>query len=120
MLLALIGHARSPDAEQSSVAAAVVERMSEPTIASFVAGSVVKEQGATERLAQAFEALVPEVERKERLLDLARAEAEQTPLGQKGGFDELWQSASARGRRLSISSEAQRTRQNGSRSGWRL
>ena len=94
MLLALIGHARSPDAEQSSVAAAVVERMSEPTIASFVAGSVVKEQGATERLAQAFEALVPEVERKERLLDLARAEAEQTPLGQKGGFDELWQSAS--------------------------
>ena len=93
MLLALLGQARSPDPKQSQVAAAVVDRMSEDTIASFVAGSVVAERGATERLAQAFEALVPEIDRKERLLGLAKEEAEQSPLGQETGFEDLWQSA---------------------------
>jgi len=95
MLLALIGHARSPDLQQSQVAAAVVDRMGDGAIAGFVAGSVVAERGATERLAQAFEALVPELDRKERLLDLAKAEAGESPLGQEAGFDDLWQSAAS-------------------------
>lgn len=95
MLLALVGQARSPDAQQSQVAAAVVDRISEGTIASFVAGSVVAERGATDRLAQAFEALVPEFDRKERLLDVAKAEAGQSPLGQETGFEDLWQSAAS-------------------------
>ncbi|MBI4265925.1 MAG: HEAT repeat domain-containing protein [Acidobacteria bacterium] len=93
MLLALLGEARSASAEDAPVAAAVVERMSEGTIASFVAGAVVAERGATERLAQAFEALVPELDRKQRLLSLAKDEAQQSPLGQEAGFETLWQTA---------------------------
>ena len=69
--------------------------MGDEAIASFVANSVVAERGATERLAQAFEALVPEAERKERLLDLAQAEASDSPLGAEGGFEDLWQSAAS-------------------------
>jgi hypothetical protein len=93
MLLALVGHARTADAGDADVAAGIVERISDGTVASFVAGSIVSERGATERLAQAFEALVPDIESKERLLDLARDEAGRTPLGAEEGFDNLWESA---------------------------
>jgi hypothetical protein len=73
----------------------VVDRLRDGGIASFVANSVLTERGATERLAQAFQALVPEAERKERLLDLARAEAEDSALAQDSGFEDLWQSAAS-------------------------
>ncbi|HEY6362079.1 MAG TPA: HEAT repeat domain-containing protein [Vicinamibacterales bacterium] len=73
----------------------VVDRMGDARVASFVANSVVNERGATERLAQAFQALVAESEHQERLLELAKAEASETPLGAEGGFEELWQSAAS-------------------------
>ena len=93
MLLSLIDHMRSPEAEQSRLAGAVVDRITDDTIASFVAGSVTATGGASDRLAQAFEALVPEIDRKERLLDLAKQEAEKSRLGQDKGFEDLWHSA---------------------------
>ncbi|MBI4886488.1 MAG: hypothetical protein HY824_05315, partial [Acidobacteria bacterium] len=94
MLLALIKQTQSDDREQAQIATAVVDRIKDEAIASFVAGSVEKERGASERLAQAFEALVPEMDHKERLLDLAKGEAAQGALGRDAGFEELWQSAS--------------------------
>ena len=93
MLIAIIEQARAPQSVQSDVAAAVVDRIGDNTIVSFVAGNVVKEGGASERLAQALQLLVPELDRKERLIDLARHEAEQSPLGQQSGFEQLWESA---------------------------
>ena len=93
MMLAVLAQRRSPDHDQARVATAVVERMSDGTIASFVANAVAAEHKATDRLAQAFEALVPEGDRKDRLLDLAESEARHTPLGQDSGFEELWQNA---------------------------
>jgi hypothetical protein len=41
-------------------------------VSHFVAGSVIKERGATERLAHAFQALVPDADRQRQLLGLAR------------------------------------------------
>ena len=93
MLLALIGQSRSANPEEAGVATGVLDRIGDGAVASFVAGSIVSERGATERLAQAFEALVPGLERKERLLDLARSEVEASPLGQEEQFDQLWESA---------------------------
>jgi len=94
MMLSFLQQAREKtETGEEPLAAAVISRMGDGTIASFVAGSVVAERGASERLALAFEALVPEVERKERLLDLARTNAAQTPLGNEAGFDNLWQGA---------------------------
>jgi HEAT repeat protein len=92
MMLALIQRARSAG-EDAPIASGMVGRMSDGTIASFVAGSVVAERGASARLAQALGVLVPELERKEELLDLAREEARQTPLGREAGFENLWTSA---------------------------
>ena len=93
MLLSLIDHKRSPEAEQSQLAGAIVDRITDETIASFVGGSVAATGDASDRLAQAFEALVPEADRKERLLDLAKQEAEKSRLGQEKGFEDLWRSA---------------------------
>jgi hypothetical protein len=93
MLLAVLAQRKSGDAEDAALASAVVERMTDGTIASFVANAVSSERGATERLAHAFEALVPEAERKERLLQLAEDEVRRTELGREAGFEELWQGA---------------------------
>ena len=94
MMLAVLQQARQQtETGEPPPAAAIVERMGDDTVAAFVSGSVVAERGATERLALAFEALVPDADRKERLLDLARANAEQTELGSDSGFEDLWKGA---------------------------
>jgi hypothetical protein len=93
MMLGLLGSRQSPNADETKMANALIERMSDKTVASFVAKSVSTEKGATERLAHALEVLVPETERKGRILELARDEAQQGELGQEAGFEQLWQSA---------------------------
>lgn len=93
MLLSVLAQRHSPVPEEAALASAVVERISEGTIVTFVAHSVVTERGATERLAHAFEALVPESERKERLLQLAELTARSTEAGAEEGFDDLWRGA---------------------------
>jgi HEAT repeat protein len=73
------------------VVGAVVDRISDPAIAGFVADNVIEDRGATERLAQAFETLVPDTERKQQLLALAEEQVAQSPLGREETFEELWQ-----------------------------
>lgn len=92
-LLALLAERQSGRPEQAQMASALIERMNDGTIASFVAHSVVTERAATERLAYAFQALVPDVPRRDPLLALAHDEAQASELGQDAGFDQLWQSA---------------------------
>lgn len=72
------------------VVGAVVDRISDPAIAGFVADNVIEDRGATDRLAQAFETLVPEIERKRQLLALAEEQVAQSPLGREETFEELW------------------------------
>ena len=75
MVLALVRHTQAPDREQAQIASAVIDRVKDETVATFVANSIVKERGASERLAQALEALVLDDDHKDRLLDLAKEEA---------------------------------------------
>lgn len=72
------------------VVGAVVDRISDPAIAGFVADNVIEDRGASDRLAQAFETLVPELERKRQLLALAEEQVAQSPLGREETFEELW------------------------------
>ena len=71
----------------------VVGRMSDGTVAGFVAKSVVAERGATGRLAQAFQALVPETDRRQRVIEMAKEQALETPLGHEESFPDLWHGA---------------------------
>ena len=77
MMLAMLGSRQSSNAADAQMANDLMERMSDQTVASFVARSVTVEKGATERLAHALEVLVPEAERKGRILELAHEEARQ-------------------------------------------
>jgi len=93
MMLAMLGSRQSSNAADAHMANDLMERMSDQTVASFVARSVTVEKGATERLAHALEVLVPEAERKGRILELAHEEARQSEAGQQAGFEQLWHSA---------------------------
>ena len=92
-MLAVLAQRRSSDPADAQLASSIVDRMDDGTIASFIAGSVASARGATERLAQAFEALVPEADRKDRLLGAAYEQARHSELGTEEGFEDLWQGA---------------------------
>ena len=67
----------------------VVNRMSDGTIATFVAKNIASEQGATGRLAQAFQALVPEIDRRRLILEMAGEQVARSSLAEEVGFPEL-------------------------------
>lgn len=71
----------------------VVNRMSDSTVAGFVAKNIVADQGATGRLAQAFQTLVPEIDRRRLLLEMAEEQVAATPFGQGPDFPQLMTNA---------------------------
>lgn len=92
-MVTLLAQRGRPEAMCGSinVASAVTERMSDGSVVHFVAGSVVAERGASDRLAHAFQALVPEMDRQRQLLSLAEQEVAATALGKEETFAELWE-----------------------------
>lgn len=92
-MVSLLAQRMTAEARSGSldVVGAVVDRISDPAIAGFVAESVIEERGPSERLAQAFETLVPEIDRQRQLLALAEEQVAQTPLGREETFEELWE-----------------------------
>jgi HEAT repeat protein len=91
-MLKLLDQRNKPEAMVGSVnvAGAVIERMSDESVSHFVAQSVIQERGASERLAHAFQALVPDVDRQRQLLGLAQDEVAAAEAGNEG-FAELWE-----------------------------
>ena len=73
-----------------NVVEATIGQMGDDDVARFVAGSVEAEGGSTERLAQAFQALVPEGERRKHVLAIAEQHTADSELGQSASFPELW------------------------------
>lgn len=89
-MLQLLEERRRGAGGDLDAAGAVLDRMSDESLAGFVATSVIKERGATERLAQAFQALVPDFERQRSLVALARDEVANAE-GTGNAFAELWE-----------------------------
>ncbi|OFW11751.1 MAG: hypothetical protein A3H96_24720 [Acidobacteria bacterium RIFCSPLOWO2_02_FULL_67_36] len=92
-MLALLAQRQRPEAMAGTidVVGAVTDRMSDGSVVQFVSGSVIAERGATERLAHAFHALVPEITRQRQVLALAEEEVASSELGQEQSFAELWE-----------------------------
>lgn len=90
MLLGLLG--QRADEEGPRLMQSVVSRMSDGTIARFVARNVIAEStpNATDRLAQAFQTLVQGSDQQQRLLALARDDVAASPLGNTEGFESVW------------------------------
>jgi HEAT repeat protein len=104
MLVALIsrGSAAAPTGDEKVSDAAtddgvpalvhsVMNRMSDTTIAQFVARNALTPGGSIERVAQAFHALVRDVDRRERLIAMAHDDAAASPLGALEGFEQTWE-----------------------------
>jgi len=91
-MLELLVRRAQPEAMAGNVdvVSAMVTRMSDGAVAHFVSNSVITERGATDRLAQAFHALVPDSDRQRQLLALAETEVSASELGQQAAFEELW------------------------------
>jgi hypothetical protein len=91
-LVGLLAERNHPEAIAGAVnvVTSLVEHVPDGPAASFVASHVVAERGATERLAHAFQNLVPDFSRQRQLLALARDEAAASELGQDESFPELW------------------------------
>ncbi len=94
MMLGLLAHgagaAIGGGDEAPRLVTAVVSRMSEGTIAKFVSRNVMNEATATDRLAQAFQALVRDVDQRERMLALAHDDLAASPLGGTEEFQAVW------------------------------
>ncbi len=94
-MIALLAERKRPEAMAGSVnvVSALIESMSDGSVAGFVADAVVAERGASERLAHAFRALVPEFDRQRQLLALAREEVAASEMGREEDpedFKGLW------------------------------
>jgi hypothetical protein len=91
-MLELLVRRSQPEAMAGTVdvVSAMVHRMSDGAVAHFVSNSVINERGPTDRLAQAFHALVPDTERQRQLLALAETEVAASELGQQNAFEEMW------------------------------
>ncbi|HET7221276.1 MAG TPA: hypothetical protein VFJ02_24640, partial [Vicinamibacterales bacterium] len=94
-MISLLAERKRPEAMAGSVnvVSALIESMSDASVAGFVADSVVAERGASERLAHAFRSLVPEFDRQRQLLALAREEVAESDLAKEQNEEEfrgLW------------------------------
>src|SRR5262245_25997143 len=90
MLVSLLAHAGDATSDDANVINDVVAKMSEQTIASFVARNAGADDTSLDRVAQAFHTLVRDDDQQQRLLSLARKEAAAGPLGATQGFEEVW------------------------------
>jgi hypothetical protein len=96
-MLDLLARRAKPEAMAGTVdvVGAMVHRMSDSAVAGFVSNSVISERGPTDRLAQAFQALVPDSDRQRQLLALAQDDVASSELGQEAAFQDLWQKVEA-------------------------
>jgi HEAT repeat protein len=76
--------------ELGQFVSSLAKRMRSVTVAQVVARSVLEGEGASSRLAQAFSALVPDIDRRAGVLDLAHQELEASPKPKGPEFDDLW------------------------------
>jgi hypothetical protein len=93
-MLELLLRRAKPEAMAGSVDVvnAMVTRMSDGAVASFVSNSVIEERGATDRLAQAFHTLVPDANRQRQLIALAEPEVKASGLGsEEAAFAHMWE-----------------------------
>ena len=73
-----------------NVVGAAVGHMGDENIANFVAGSIIQQGGATDRLAQAFQALIPDIDSQRQLLSLAEYQVADSPIGKQEDFPDVW------------------------------
>jgi hypothetical protein len=81
------------DAPMIDLGGELHSRLTDDHLSRFVADNVVRDRGASDRLAEAFHTLVPEPGRRQVVLAQAETRASQSALGQDSQFETVWSSA---------------------------
>jgi hypothetical protein len=81
---------RDPASQHASLLSEVTRRITDKTVAKFVARTVANDRACTARLVDAFRALAPDPQRQEAATALAREELERTPIAEEPNFGSLW------------------------------
>ena len=90
MMVSLLSQGGREGGQSTELVSAVVNRMTDGSIATFVARNALADDTSIDRVAEAFHSLVPDADHRERLIDLAHDEAAASPLGTPEGFEEAW------------------------------
>ena len=69
---------------------AATEQMAPEDVATFVSESIATENGASHRLAEAFQALVPDLDDRRQIVSLAGQQLAESPFGQTDDFPDIW------------------------------
>ena len=83
--------AGAADDPVTSLVGAVTSRMTEATIAQFVARNALAPGTSIDRVAQAFHSLVRDVDQRERLVAMAHDDAAASSIGAAAGFEQAWE-----------------------------
>jgi hypothetical protein len=94
LMVSLLAHAETATTDTASVIGAVMSRMTEQTIASFIARNAEAGDSSINRVAQAFHTLVQEDDQRQRLIALAHDQAASSPFGSTEGFEDVTASPS--------------------------
>ena len=71
----------------------VTDRMATEDVATFVSKSIAAEHGASHRLAEAFQALVPDLDERSQLVSQVGRQMAESPFGQTDAFPDIWKRA---------------------------
>ncbi len=85
--------AHDPNAPRLDLAGELQSRLTDEQLSQFVADNVVKDRGATTRLAAAFHTLVPDADRQQQVIAMAMQMAAGSSLGQDPQFENVWSSS---------------------------
>lgn len=91
-LAELLRH-RGTDTATGRAVQQVADQLEPEQIATYVADSIVSDQGASQRLAEAFQALVPGIDERRTLVSLVGHNVADSPFGQSVDFPKLWERA---------------------------
>jgi HEAT repeat protein/PBS lyase HEAT-like repeat-containing protein len=90
LMVSMLAQAETATTDTASVIGAVVSRMTEQTIAGFIARNAEAADSSINRVAQAFHTLVQGDDQRQRLIALAHDQAATSPFGSTEGFEDVW------------------------------
>lgn len=73
----------------------VTDEMTSEDIENFVSESIVAENGASHRLAEAFQALVPDLDERSQLVSQVGQQMAESPFGETDAFPDIWKRTEA-------------------------
>ena len=89
-VLQIVAIGNAPGSEFAPLVAEMLARVTDPTLAEFVARTASRERTASARLAEAVRALAPDPRRREAVAALTRGELARTEAAEDDRFESLW------------------------------